>query len=75
MSGQSKKMSLLETCVKTLITGISAFVLQIYFFPLIGIHISTEKTTIIVVVFAIHSILWSYSWRRVFNFINNKGKL
>lgn len=71
---QSKKMSLLETWMSTVVGFGLSFLVQISIFPLYGIHIPLSSDFQIVVIFTVASILRGYCVRRYFNQFTYKEK-
>ena len=64
---QSKKMSLLETCVSTAIGYAVAILAQVLVFPLFGLTISLSQNLAIGAIFTVVSIARGYCVRRLFN--------
>lgn len=64
---QSKKMSLLETCVSTAIGYAVAILAQVLVFPLFGLTVSLSQNLAIGAIFTVVSIARGYCVRRLFN--------
>lgn len=64
---QSKKMSLLETCVSTAIGYSVAILAQVLVFPLFGLTVSLSQNMAIGAIFTVVSIVRGYCVRRLFN--------
>jgi len=67
MSKQSKKHSVFESIVNTIIGLVSSYVVQLIVFPLYGIKISHSTNLQITLIFFIISFTRSYLIRRAFN--------
>jgi hypothetical protein len=65
--GQSKKFSLLESCVNVVVGYFVALASQIIIFPFFGIHASLKDNIYIGLWFTVISIGRSYCLRRFFN--------
>jgi len=65
--GQSKRDSLLESCINILIGYAVAIGAQKVIFPLFDIHISTGDNCKVAALFTIVSLARSYVLRRAFN--------
>lgn len=72
-NGQSKKHSIYEAILTTLIGTIIAFTGQLIFFPLFGVEANIEQNIGISLCFTGLSIVRNYFVRRVFNMIGNKN--
>lgn len=70
MSGQSKRMSLLESCFGVAVGFIVALMTQLWVFPLFGIHTTTGENISIAGIFTVVSIIRGYCLRRFFNWIH-----
>ncbi len=66
MKQQTKKKSLIESTVQTLIGLGTSILVQITIYPLMGIPVSFEQNLIITAVFFIVSIVRGYLVRRLF---------
>jgi hypothetical protein len=64
---QSKKHSVIESIVQTLIGLITSILIQIIIYPLMGIPVTFSQNLIITTVFFIVSIIRGYVVRRIFN--------
>lgn len=64
---QSKKQSLIESCVNILIGYVVALLSQLAIFPLFGINVPISDNLLIGVYFTIISLFRSYFVRRFFN--------
>lgn len=72
---QKRKHSLLEAFLSTLIgLGVSTL-LQLIFYPLMGVHIPLAVDLLAIVVFTVASILRGYGVRRLFNYLHTQGIL
>lgn len=67
MSKQSKKHSVFESIINTIIGLVSSYVVQLIVFPLYGIKISHSTNLQITLIFFIISFTRSYLVRRAFN--------
>ena len=67
MAQQSKKKSLLESSVNTIIGLITSFLIQLIIYPILNIPVSIGQNIIITIVFFAASILRGYLVRRFFN--------
>lgn len=65
---QTKKQSIFESIIQTLIGLITSILIQIILYPLMGIPVSFGQNVIITFVFFIVSILRGYLVRRYFNY-------
>ena len=66
MKQQTKKKSLIESTVQTLIGLGTSILVQITIYPLMGIPVSFEQNLIITAVFFVVSIVRGYLVRRLF---------
>ena len=66
MKQQTKKKSLIESTVQTLIGLGTSILVQITIYPLMGIPVSFEQNLIITAVFFVVSIVRGYMVRRLF---------
>ena len=66
MKQQTKKKSLIESTVQTLIGLGTSILVQITIYPLMGIPVTFEQNLIITAVFFIVSIVRGYLVRRLF---------
>lgn len=66
-AGQSKKMSLAETAVSTVIGYIIAITSQYVIFPVFGIYVPLEAHLIMGLFFTVVSVIRGYFVRRLFN--------
>ena len=64
---QTKKRSLFESVINTVIGLITSFIIQLVIYPLLNIPVSFGQNIIITSVFFIVSILRGYLVRRLFN--------
>lgn len=74
MKTQSKKMSLIESIINTVVGLVTSFYVQYLLFPFFGIHVSTGTNLKITSLFFVISFTRSYVTRRIFNKINNNNK-
>lgn len=65
--GQSRKSSLLETVVSTVIGFVVAILSQYIIFPFFGLEVSLNSHLIMGAFFTVVSIIRSYFIRRIFN--------
>lgn len=75
MTGQSRKVSLLETCLNVAIGYGVALAAQIAIFPLFGIKIPLTHNLLIGAAFTAVSIIRGYWVRRLFNYLHIHGIL
>lgn len=66
---QSRRMSLVESCVNVAVGYGVAVAAQVAIFPLFGIRVSLTDNLLIGVAFTLVSLARSYALRRVFNWI------
>ena len=71
-NGQSRKHSIAEAIVVTVVGTIIAFGGQLVFFPLFGVVASMSQNIGITICFSLLSAIRSYVIRRIFNSIGNK---
>jgi len=64
---QTKKNSIIESIIQTLIGLITSILIQLILYPLLNIPVSFNQNLIITIVFFIVSILRGYIVRRIFN--------
>ena len=64
---QSKKQSVFESVIQTLIGLATSILVQITIYPLMGIPVSFNQNLIITVVFFVVSMVKGYLVRRYFN--------
>lgn len=64
---QTRKQSLIESCVNVFIGYLVALVAQMTVFPLMGIEVSVEQNLTIGLIFTVVSLARSYAVRRAFN--------
>lgn len=67
---QSKKMSIIETCLSTLIGLAVAITTQIIVFPWFGMQVELHQNFMIAGIFTVISIARGYVVRRVFNWLH-----
>lgn len=72
MTGQTRKMSFVESLINVMIGYGVAVSAQIVIFPVFGIHIPLHDNLLIGVFFTAISIGRSYAIRRVFNWIHTR---
>ena len=70
--GQSKKMSLAETCVSTAIGYVVAIASQYVIFPMFDIYVSLGAHMAMGVFFTVVSVARGYLVRRLFNRLHTK---
>jgi len=66
MKHQSKKKSLIESTVQTLVGLGTSILIQVVLYPIMGIPVTFEQNLIITAVFFIVSIVRGYLVRRLF---------
>ena len=64
---QTRLQSFIESTINVLLGWIVALVLQLFIFPLYGIHVPISTNIQISIIFTIAAILRSYLVRRYFN--------
>jgi hypothetical protein len=64
---QTKKKSLIESIVQTIIGLVTSFVIQVILYPLLDIPVTISQNLIITAVFFVVSIIRGYFVRRMFN--------
>jgi len=64
---QTKKQSLIESIVQTIIGLGTSFVIQLILYPIMNIPVSLSQNIIITAVFFAASIIRGYFVRRIFN--------
>jgi hypothetical protein len=69
---QSKKMSLVEVTASTLTGYVIALGTQSVIFPAFGIYISIGESALIALMFTLISIIRSYLFRRLFNYLTTR---
>jgi len=67
MKTQSRKKSLIETVVQTVVGLGTSVVLQVILYPLMGIPVSFNQNLLITAVFFVVSLLRGYLIRRLFS--------
>lgn len=72
MKKQSKRMSIIESIANTLTGLLMSFYIQLLVFPMFGIVVTTGTNLKITAIFFVTSFARSYSFRRIFNKINNQ---
>ena len=70
---QSKRASLIETCINVGTGFIVSLIIQLLVFPLYGIQITLASNLEINLIFTIAAIAREYGIRRFFNWINLRG--
>ena len=69
MSGQSRKMSALESASSTAIGFVVAFFAQLFIMDVFGIHADLFRDLLITVFFTVLSLVRGYCVRRFFNWL------
>ena len=65
--------SFLEACLNTA-SGFGVAMLAVQFlFPLIGVRMSVEQNLAATSIMTVISVVRSYAWRRLFNWLHHKG--
>lgn len=72
MTGQSRRMSMLESFINVAIGYGIAVLAQMAIFPLFGIHVPLHDNLMIGALFTAISIVRSYFLRRLFNWIHER---
>lgn len=67
---QTRRQSLMEAVVNTTTGYIISLITQLLVFPFFGVHMALSQNMLLVGVFTIISIVRSYVWRRVFNYLH-----
>lgn len=70
MNNQTKKHSLIESTIQTLIGLITSILVQLILYPILNIPVTLKQNIIITIVFFVVSILRGYLVRRFFNKIH-----
>ena len=68
---QSRKLSIIEATVNTIIGLVTSFTIQISLYPLLGIPVTFNQNVIITIVFFVASFVRGYLLRRFFNQFKN----
>lgn len=66
---QSKRMSMVETISSTIVGYSVAVTAQHYIFPYFGLHASMQDNLKLGLIFTIISVIRSYMFRRLFNWV------
>lgn len=64
---QTKKQSLIESVVQTMIGLATSFLIQLVIYPVLNIPVTFSQNIIITAVFFVASIVRGYFVRRIFN--------
>jgi len=72
---QSRKHSLIEVSISTLAGYGIALITQTAVFPLFGLQTSFAENAKIALIFTVISIIRSYVFRRIFNWLAHKGAI
>jgi uncharacterized protein YacL len=64
---QSKKQSIIESLIQTVIGLITSLLIQLMLYPILNIPVTFSQNLIITFVFFIASIIRGYIVRRIFN--------
>jgi len=72
MASQSRKGSLLEACLNTASGFVLSFLAGLVIFPLLGWDLNPKQNLEAVALFTGISVLRSYFWRRVFNYLHHR---
>lgn len=70
MKGQSRRMSLIESCANVAVGYLVAFSTQLLVFPALGIAVSLGQNLVIGAIFTVISIARNYVMRRAFNWLH-----
>jgi len=70
MKGQSRRMSLIESCANVAVGYLVALAAQLVVFPALGIAVSLGQNLLIGLIFTGVSIARSYAMRRLFNYLH-----
>lgn len=63
---QTRKQSLVESIVSTVIAFITGVILQVIVFPFYGVHVDTVTNMEIAIIFTICAVIRTYLIRRLF---------
>lgn len=72
---QKRSHSLAEICLNTFSGFVIAFITASIVFPLFGFHSTPSQNFWINVIFTVVSLIRSYFWRRLFNWLHSTGRL
>ena len=72
MQHQTIMASIAEVILNVILSALSTFLLNRYFLPVLGIHMSGTQNLTIVSVFTLASLIRLYSLRRLFNYISSQ---
>ena len=72
---QSVRHSALEAALNTASGFAVSMLVGPVVFPLFGFHPSTAENTAIVAIYTVVSVIRSYCWRRMFNWLHATGRL
>lgn len=72
---QSRKHSIFEACMNTASGFLLAYVTNLVVFPWFGINMTSSAAFSITLILTVVSVIRSYFWRRLFNWIHMKGIL
>lgn len=69
---QLRRHSFLEVCLNTASGFIVSYAATFLAFPAIGVHTSAGQNLAVTGIFTVISIVRSYIWRRLFNYLDNR---
>jgi len=69
---QTKTASILEVFANVALSAITSLLLNRFFLPVLGIHVSGSQNLEMVLVFTLASLIRLYVLRRVFNWISEQ---
>lgn len=75
MSGQRKRHSFLETVANTVSGFVLSFLVNLFLFPVLGIHMASGPAFAVTAVLTGVSIARGYFWRRFFNWLYTREYL
>lgn len=67
---QTRRQSLTEAVVNTATGYLISLITQVVVFPWFGVHLALAQNALLVGVFTAISIVRSYAWRRIFNYLH-----
>lgn len=70
MKNQTKKHSLIESTIQTIIGLLTSIIVQLILYPILNIPVTLKQNLIITIVFFVVSIVRGYLVRRFFNKIH-----
>jgi hypothetical protein len=67
---QTKRKSLVESTVNTVLGLVTSFLIQVVIYPILDIPVSINQNILITIVFVFASLIRGYLVRRIFNNLN-----